>query len=369
MSNDKTGIAFRQNKLKTILARADYFGALLKARLFNKDTPVICVLIVNNRCNLNCKYCFGNYANSKVPDYTIGELKYLIDELSKLGTKYLNIHGGETLLHDNIGEVVDYIKSKGMYCCLITNGILLPKKIKEIRNVDNITISLDGRRENNDKNRGEGNFDRTLEAIKCVIREKIPLRVSATITKHTKGDVGFLADLAKKLGFTVHFSILFKPLVKAKDCTMSNDEIVEAMKSIIEYKKKGYPIFTSYRSAKYTMDWPLDHNEFHFLKNEDMYKLPRDFKRIDCYYGKTKFIIETDGNVYPCFLLTEPDTFSPLNWKKVGINKAIEHARATRPCITCPTLTHNDHNLLLGLDPKQIVNIISEQIKEGFKRH
>jgi len=335
--------------------------------LLKKHIPIICILVVNNRCNLRCKYCFGDYANRKNNDYTTEELKFLIDELKKLGTKYLNIHGGETLLREDIGEIVDYIKSKGLYCCLITNGVLLPKKIDEIRNVDNITISLDGTRENNDKNRGHGSFDKALEAIKCVIKEKIPLRVSATVTKHTKDDVGYLAKLAKELGFTVQFSILFKPLEKAKECEMTHNEIVESVKKIIEYRKKGYPIFTSYRTAKYAMDWPLDHNEFHFLKRQDMHKLPKNFKMINCYYGKMQFTIEADGNVYPCFLLTEPHLFSPLNWKEVGIKKAIEHARVTKECVTCPTMTHNDHNLLLGLNSKQILNILLEQVQEGLK--
>ena len=146
---------YKQTRLKTLWARARYFLALLKVKVLRKTAPVICVIVVNNRCNFQCKYCFGNYCfreKGPYPDYTTAELKHLLDELYTLGTRYVNIHGGETLLRKDIGEIVDYIKAKGMYCCLITNGSLLKQKIDEIRNVDNLTISLDGRKKNNDKN-------------------------------------------------------------------------------------------------------------------------------------------------------------------------------------------------------------------------
>ncbi len=357
---------YKQNRIKTVWARVRYFLSLAKVRLLGRLDPVICVLVVNSRCNFNCKYCFGNYARKQTPDYTTGELKGLIDELYKMGTRYLNIHGGETLLRDDIGEIVDHIKSKGIYCCLITNGSLLRQKINAIRNVDNLTISIDGRRENNDRNRGIGTFDMAVAAIKLALREKIPLRVSATITRHTMNDVEYLADFARELGFSLYFSILFKPLPQAKDMEMSSQEIREAAGKIKELKSKGYPIFTSYKVLKYAMDWPLDHNKHHYLAKSELNKLPKDFKKIKCYYGKNKFTIEPDGNVYPCFLLIE--SFKALNWKEVGIRKAIEHVRNTNDCLTCPAFSQNDHNLLMDLDIKHIFFIIADQIRESFKR-
>lgn len=356
----------RQDKWKTMLSRSNYFFSVVRARLLKKLKPVICVLVVTNKCNLNCKYCFGGYAYRKTPDYSTGELKDLIGRLHSMGTRYLNIHGGETLLRDDIGEIVRYIKDKGIYCCLITNGILLQEKINEIRQVDNLTISLDGSQENNDKNRGRGSFDKALEAVKLAKKEKIPLRVSATLTKYTMSDIGYLANLANQMKFSLYFSILFKALTQAKDCEMTDLEIRQAMGEIIEYKKRGFPIFTSFQAAEYAKNWPFNHNQRHFLERQQLSCLPKDFKIIPCYYSKLKFTIEANGYVYPCFLLGDTDKFKPLNWREVGIDRAIEHVRKTNDCVTCPALTQNDHNLLLGLDIRQIKHVIFDQIKEGF---
>jgi len=360
---------YKQTKLKSAWARIRYFLAVLKCRLFKTNDVVICVLVVNNRCDFNCSYCFGSYHQRKTKDYTTAELKQLIDKLYDLGTRYLNLHGGEALLRRDIGEIIDYVKQKGMYCCLITNGSLLPKKIDQVRIVDNLTISFDGTKENNDLNRGEGTYDKALSAIKLAIQEKIPLRVSATITKHTMNDIGYLSKLAKELGFSLFFSILFKPLPQAKDCEMTNEEIQAALKKVLEYKNQGYPVFTSHRAIEYAIDWPLDHNDEHFVTREAFQaKMPDTFKNkhIKCYYGTNKITIEADGNVYPCFLLT--DCFKPLNWKEVGIEKAIRHVQMTNDCVACPALSQNDHNLLLGLDPKLIKGVIYDQVKEIMGR-
>ena len=361
-------VVYKKTKLKTLIARLNYFVALLKVRLFNKLDPIICVIIVNHKCNFDCNYCFGDYPNRKDTDYTTEELKQLIDELYNLGTRYLNIHGGETLLRSDIGEIVDYIKGKGMYCCLITNGSLLEQKLDQIRNIDNITISLDGMRENNDINRGEGTYEIAVNAIKLAKKEDLPLRISATITKASINDIGYLAKFAQEVNCTVHFSILYKPLEKALHLQMTNEEVKQALQEIVKYKKMGYPIFTSDRNIEYSMGWPLDHNEYHYVQKKDMDKLPPDFKPIKCYYSKNKFIIEGDGSIYPCPLFNEPEKFDALNWKEVGVKKAIEHVQKTNTCITCPCLTQNDHNLLFSLDPKQIMHVILDQVAEPFRK-
>jgi MoaA/NifB/PqqE/SkfB family radical SAM enzyme len=182
-------------------------------------------------------------------------------------------------------------------------------------------------------------------------------------------DIDYMAELALELGFSLYFSILFKPLPHFEDMEMTNEEIKHATEMIINYKKRGYPIFTSYEVAQYDGNWPLDHNEWHYVLEKDRHQLPEGFQPIPCFYGKIKFTIEADGNVYPCFLLGDPEKFKPLNWKEVGIKRAIDHVRETNTCITCPAMSQNDHNLLLGLKPRQVFRIIIDQLKEARRRN
>lgn len=360
---------YKQTKLKSTWARIRYFFSVLKCSIFKTNDVVICVLVVNNRCDFDCLYCFGSYHHRETEDYTTEEIKHLIDELYVLGTRYINIHGGEALLRRDIGEIIHYAKQKGMYCGLITNGSLLHKKIDQVRIVDNLTISLDGCKEKNDLNRGEGSYDKAFSAIQLAIKENIPLRVQATITKNTMNDVGYLANLAKDLGFSLYFSILFKPLPNSKKVLeLSNEETREVLKEILEYKNKGYPIFTSQHTLENAINWPMDHNKEHFVKRKDFdTKIPKHFRdkhHIECYFGKNKITIDADGKVFPCFATD----FDSLNWKEVGIKKAIRHVQENDDCVACPILTHNDHNLLFNLNIKFITNVIFNQIKEVIRQ-
>lgn len=355
---------YKNNTLRSMYSRIRYFSSILYQRYSAQEYPLICVVVVNNHCNWNCSYCFGDYPSRREIDYTTNELKYLIEQLRSLGARYVNLHGGETLLRKDIGELVSFSKNLGMYVCVITNGSLLEQKLEEVRNVDNLTISLDGNRENNDKVRGQGAFDAALSAIRLATKEKIPLRVQATLTRYTMNDVGFLASLAQSEGFHLQFSILFKPLKQARDAQMSVEQIKESILQIRKYKQLGYPVFTSEPVIEAAYQWPFDYNDTHHVTEQ---QIPDSYRQhhIKCYYSRTKFTIEADGYIYPCFLTTD-GSFSPKNWKEVGVARAIEHVRLRNTCRACPAMTQNDHNALLGLNFRQVKYLIYDQLKEVF---
>lgn len=241
---------------------------------------------------------------------------------------------------------------------------MLPKRLDDLRGVDSITLSLDGRSESNDKVRGNGTHDIALSAVRLAIKEGIPVRVSATVTKHTKNDVGYLAELAKKEGFQLYFSILFKSVKHATDIEMDAEEIQTALKQIARYKHMGYPIFTTHRALRAALEWPFDYNAVHHCTEAQIPSAYRKY-HIPCYYSKTKFTIEADGYIYPCFLTTD-GSFQPKNWREVGLREAIKHVMVSNTCKACPAMSQNDHNLLLGLNFKHVAYVIKEQWKEAL---
>jgi len=349
------------------VCRLQYPYQILRNKFLGTQNPLIVVLVVNNACNLKCKYCFGQYCNrTKAEDFSTQELKGIIDELYRLGTRLLTVHGGETLLREDIGEIVRYMKAKNMYVNLITNGILLESKLEQVRLVDSLCISLDGREEGNDLNRGKGAYQAALRAIRLAKKEGIRLRVHATITRHTKNDVGFLAQLEKEIGFSQEFSVLYAcggVSENMEELSISDAETKEVIRDIVAWKKKGYPIYTAERVLENAINWPAPYSKPFFRQEE----IPQGFKSIPCHYGRTKFILDADGKVYPCFALL--DSFDALNVRAVGVKKAIEHARAARTCSACVHLTNNDHNLLLGFSPRHVFKQCILQLKELTNRY
>ena len=95
-------------------------------------------------CNLNCKHCFSHFGSSKI--LPVGNWKQIVDNCISSGlVSGFNIAGGEPLLYPDLEFLIEYIKSKGMYCSIITNGTLVtPDWIKKnARNLDAIGFSVD----------------------------------------------------------------------------------------------------------------------------------------------------------------------------------------------------------------------------------
>ena len=77
--------------------------------------------------------------------------KELIQQAAEMGVRRFILIGGEPLLHPNIIEIIEYIKSKHGYSSLVTNGSLLmgpsgESKVQQLANAGlrYLAISLDG---------------------------------------------------------------------------------------------------------------------------------------------------------------------------------------------------------------------------------
>lgn len=336
---------------------------ILKCRLLHTYKPLVVLFYVTDRCNLSCRYCIGNWSARKIRDFTTQEIISIVDECKDLGTCHFTIHGGEILLRDDARQIVDYMKKKGFYVNLVTNGILLPDKIDDILNVDSLCISLDGREENNDFNRGKGSYKKIMDAIKLAKQKKIKFVVHAALTKRSINDIEYLARQAKEIGYYQQFSLLLKPLKnigQQEEMGLSDGEIRAALLQIKRLKKKGYPIFTSYRALDNALNWPFPFSRSMLDKDE----LPGRNGLIPCFYGRLKITIDADGYVYPCSSLN--DSFRALNVKEVGVKKAFEHVLENNTCSACFYLTQNDWSLLLSGSLPQFLNQAYIQLKEIF---
>lgn len=360
---NRADLGYRKTFLKTLYARVRLPFKLLYCRIFKLSRPLIVVLTTNMNCNWKCVYCYGDYPSyGTEKNLSTEEMLRMVDDLVRMGCVYAIVHGGESLLRKDIGYLIDYMKLTGLYVGFITNGQLFPRRIEELRNVDSLTISLDGRRENNDKNRGPGTYDMAMTAIKLALKEGFKLRVSATLTRHTMGDVEYLAALGKEMKFPVFFSLLYRTDLSAKDdpVSLSAEEIRKTLTTIMQLKRRGYPIFTSYQNLEYALRWPYERfNKLYLFEDQ----VPKDFKKLTCHYSKLKFHIEGDGTVTPCTIMSS-NNFSGKNVRDVGVREAVGHVRDTNTCVACPHLSQNDWNLLMDLQPRHVAFLIKEQIKE-----
>lgn len=340
-----------------ILERVKFMGTLVKNKATGGRAPLVMVLNTTFRCNLRCGYCYGQYYRQTQPQFTLAEITGLVDGLARLGTRSITLGGGEPLIRDDIGQIIRHIKANGIECGFNTNGTLIPQRLKELKLADSICVSLDGPKEMNDKNRGEGSFERIMAGIDAALDAGIEVHTSSVITRHNVGAVDWIVDMARQKGIQAEFNFLFHQSDGKEDSDnfmAQGDELRAAARRIADLKAQGAPILFSERVYRMVETWP-DHGQRVVLG-----KTP-DFEHIPCSAGRFMAFIDADGLMYPCVQLI--GSFPALDFRKAGLERAWENC-AQHACKACYFPCFNEFNQIMRLD----VGTIAQQVVKTLTR-
>jgi len=294
----------------------------------HKHAPLVALLHLTSRCNLNCRYCYTEH-RGEFPDLTVEKWKWIIDELKKRGCELIFLMGGEPLLYERVEELVDYVKEKGMQCHLTTNGILIPEHIAALKKVDLLMVSLDGNERGNNLNRGC--FEQVIAGIETAKKERIPLRINSVLTRNTVVDVDWLLEFGESIGAFVGFTIPAKGKDSegVKGILLDNEEILKVHQKLLDLQKDGKKITLSEKSLRHVIEYPKSYEEI-IYKGEELAK-----GYSECCYGRYIVFFDSEGSVYPCTTLWEQkDIFQPKNVFRDGFDEAARNAW-NLPCWIC----------------------------------
>ena len=142
------------------------FKQLVKYNLTKRRRPLILTILVTNRCNFDCAYCWVDPTVRKMKDMDYEQLCKIIDEFYEMGTRVIWIEGGEPLLRNDLGDVLDHIRSKGIVTEVVTNGWVAEQKMGVLAKADMVCFSIDGDEESHDKVRAKGSHKRLIASMK-----------------------------------------------------------------------------------------------------------------------------------------------------------------------------------------------------------
>ncbi len=175
--------------------------------------PHTVALEITKRCNLRCCYCYNDSEPNKNEELSLDKIKEIFMKLSKHGVVFLEITGGEPMVHKNINEIIKLAGEYFPWFAILSNGAILKEKtltlLKEIKSqVAGIQISIDGSCEEIfEKIRGiKSTFKTTIENILKLKENGFPIRLSIVLTKDNIVDLESTCNLVKGLGIE-HFSI------------------------------------------------------------------------------------------------------------------------------------------------------------------
>ena len=286
-------------------------------------------LNISHDCNLRCEYCFaaqGDFGHGrKLMSFEVGKaaIDFLIKHSANRHNLELDFFGGEPLMNlDVVKKVVEYARSiekehnKNFRFTMTTNGILLDDDSIDFinREMSNVVLSLDGRKEVNDRLRPtvnkKGSYDIIVPKYQKLVAERGDKEyyVRGTFTKY---NLDFTDDVMhlNELGFD---QISVEPVVTdpelpyaltESDLPAIAEEYEKLSKILIERKKNG----TSF-------------NFFHFMIDLD--QGPCAIKRLrGCSCGNEYVAVTPEGDIYPCHQFVGMD-----EWKMGSVlDNSIDH--------------------------------------------
>ena len=289
---------------------------------YSVASPVkaMCLNIAHD-CQLRCKYCFastGDFGKGrKLMTFETGKhaIDFLLEKSGDRQNLELDFFGGEPLLNfDVVKQIVEYGRSreaefgKKFRFTITTNGLLLDDdKIDFInREMHNVVLSIDGRKEVNDSMRvlanGKGCYDTILPKYKKLVEQRGDKEyyVRATFTKNNldfSEDVFALYDA----GFD---QISVEPVVgdESEAYALTEKELPAVF---AEYEKLANRILDNEKNGG-------KFNFFHFMLDLD--QGPCAIKRLrGCGCGNDYVAITPDGDIYPCHQFVGIDEYKMGN--------------------------------------------------------
>ncbi|MCK5300717.1 MAG: radical SAM protein [Thermoplasmatales archaeon] len=180
--------------------------------MFNKKI-YFCNYWITYRCNSKCDFCnFWRDKNlQKIPDARFDDVKRNLEDLKKMGVKFIDFTGGEPLLNKELPDILSYAKNLGFFVKLSTNGFLYPEKAEELKDLPSrIYFSFDTISKNEyQKIRGVNGCDKLIESIKIAKDLKQDICLLYTVTNENIKNISDITNFSKENKITVYIHPCF----------------------------------------------------------------------------------------------------------------------------------------------------------------
>ena len=300
----------------TLFSEDVYRDGVIDFKKRQTVVKALCLHIAHD-CHLACRYCFageGEYKGDRsLMSFEVGKkaLDFLVANSGSRRNLEVDFFGGEPLLNFDVvkklvtyGRELEKTKDKHFRFTLTTNGVLLNDEIIEFANkeMDNIVLSIDGRKEVHDHMRpfknGTGSYDYIIDKFKKVAesRNQTKYYVRGTFTHNNLDFVKDVLSLADE-GFE---QISVEPVVagpeepyaiRKEDIPVICEGYDELAKEMLKRKKEGRGF-----------------NFFHYMI--DLSGGPCVYKRLSGCGSGTEYLAVTPwGDLYPCHQFVGEERF------------------------------------------------------------
>ncbi|AGB49075.1 putative Fe-S oxidoreductase [Methanomethylovorans hollandica DSM 15978] len=185
----------------------EVFNRLISAEIssiLRKRVPDQLSIGITSRCPNNCIHCGAADIIAKT-ELTVEQINGAVSQSIELGSYYISFDGGETMMRNDLTEMVKAVdKSKAIAACFTSGFRLTEERAKDLKAAGLYAthISIDSpREEEHDRVRGrEGAFKDSLQGIKSTLEAGILADMFVVVSPHNIDDLEDFYGLAENLG-------------------------------------------------------------------------------------------------------------------------------------------------------------------------
>jgi len=284
------------------------FATLYTNKIYS--LPIL-VLMPHSRCNCRCVMCDIWKANQNQQEISMESLQVHLDAMLDLKVKWVVLSGGEALMHSNLWKLCQLFKDHGIKITLLSTGILLKANAQDIvRYTDEVIVSLDGSKTIHNEIRNIPRaYEKLADGVGSLkeINPEFQITGRSVLQKANYHDLPKIVQSSHELGLDqisflaadISTTAFNRPqqweTEKVENVALSWQE-TQDFAGVVEQTIKDYR--ADFRS-RYIAESPKKMRNlvqyYRALHGKD------DFPKVRCNAPWVSTVIESDGQVLPCF--------------------------------------------------------------------
>ncbi len=246
------------------------FKYIINRKLFGQNIPLICGIVLHNKCNLNCRHC--TVINRQTKPVSYDEAVDVINSFYDEGGRCLYLEGGEPFIwktkEHTMEDIVTYARKKGYYAVIIyTNGTIPLEST-----ADTIFVSVDGLQKTHDFLRGTS-FVKIMNNIQQSNHPSI--YINFTINTYNKDEIAdfcaYVDDIPQIRGTFFYFHT---PYYGYDELYLDKDAKNDILLKLLDFKSQ-YKILNSRAGLKSAI-------KNNWKRNLDICRVYEDGKYYSC---------------------------------------------------------------------------------------
>ncbi len=245
------------------------------------NMPLVTTFEITQLCNFKCTHCYNydrsiqGHDNQQTSILSTGKILETIKSLSDMGMLYLNLTGGEVLLHRDLMKIIEFAKSLHVEVKLKTNGSLITQNLAE-KILESgcyaIDVSLYGFSEDSyfKLTQKKGEFEKVKQGLQFAKAQGLDITMNIMVNRFNVDELSSMVEFCNDNQFNYQISAevteRYDGTPNAKDVEITPDQF-------------DYLLRSPFKDAFY-----------HENKS----------KSLQCSCAKTVCGISSKGEVYPC---------------------------------------------------------------------